>query len=177
MSRLNTEFPGVNVLILNQRMKGERRMGVSVKHVYLGFAIGLLLSGVACSTVEPPAGNTTVSLYNRLGGKPAITAVVDEFVGNVANDARINGRFATTDISRLKGHLVDQICGATGGPCTYTGRDMKTTHVGMGIHNAEFTALVEDLVAALNTFQVPQAEQTELLGLLSPMKPDIVEIP
>ena len=177
MSRLNIEFPGVNVLILNQPMKGERRMRVSMRRVHLGFAIGLLLSGVACSTVEPPAGNTTVSLYNRLGGKPAITAVVDEFVGNVANDARINGRFATTDISRLKGHLVDQVCGATGGPCTYTGRDMKTTHVGMGINNAEFTAIVEDLVAALNTFKVPQTEQNELLGLLGPMKSDIVELP
>jgi len=148
-----------------------------VKRVSLGFAIGLFMSGAACSTVEPPAGKETASLYDRLGGKPAITAVIDEFVGNVANDQRINGRFATTDIPKLKGHLVDQVCGATGGPCTYTGRDMKTTHAGMRITNADFTAMVEDLVAALNKFQVPQAEQKELLGLLGSMKSDIVELP
>ena len=121
---------------------------------------------VACSMVEPPVGKTTASLYDRLGGKPAITAVVDKFVGNVAKDDRINGRFATTDIPRLKGHLVDQVCSASGGPCTYSGRDMITTHKGMGITNAEFSALVEDLVTALNTFKVPDAEQKELLGLL-----------
>lgn len=148
-----------------------------VRNVCLGLALGLSLSGAACSTVEPTAGQDTASLYDRLGGKPAITAVIDEFVGNVANDARINGRFATTDIPKLKGHLVDQVCGATGGPCTYTGRDMKTTHAGMRITNADFTAMVEDLVSALNTFQVPQTEQKELLGLLGSMKSDIVEIP
>ncbi|MDH5700247.1 MAG: group 1 truncated hemoglobin, partial [Nitrospirota bacterium] len=83
----------------------------------------------------------------------------------------------TTDIPKLKGHLVDQVCGATGGPCPYTGRDMKTTHAGMRINTADFTAMVEDLVAALNTFKVPQTEQEELLGLLGPMKSDIVELP
>ncbi|WNM63079.1 group I truncated hemoglobin [Candidatus Nitrospira neomarina] len=148
-----------------------------VRNVCFGFAVGLFLSGAACSTVEPPAGKDTASLYDRLGGKPAITAVIDEFVGNVANDARINDRFATTDIPKLKGHLVDQVCERTGGPCTYTGRDMKTTHAGMRITNADFTAMVEDLVSALNTFQVPQTEQKELLGLLGSMKPDIVKIP
>ncbi|GJL69772.1 MAG: hypothetical protein NPIRA06_24070 [Nitrospirales bacterium] len=152
-------------------------MRVCVKGLYFGLAVGLFLSGVACSTVEPPAEKVTASLYDRLGGKPAITAVIDEFVGNVAEDQRINGRFATTDIPKLKGHLVDQVCGATGGPCTYTGRDMKTTHAGMRISNADFTAMVEDLVAALDTFKVPQAEQKELLGLLGSMKSDIVEIP
>jgi len=145
--------------------------------MYMYVATGLFMMMVACSTVEPPVGKTTASLYDRLGGKPAITAVVDEFVGNVAKDARINGRFATTDIPRLKGHLVDQVCMATGGPCTYTGRDMKTMHTGMRISNADFSALVEDLVVALNTFKVPETEQKELLGLLGPMKPDIVEVP
>ncbi|WP_454060780.1 group I truncated hemoglobin [Candidatus Nitrospira salsa] len=148
-----------------------------VKSMYLGLAASLLITAAACSTVEPPVGKTTASLYDRLGQKPAITAVVDEFVGNVANDNRINGRFATTDIPRLKGHLVDQVCMATGGPCTYTGRDMVTMHKGMRITNADFHAMVEDLIAALNTFKVPQAEQKELLGLLGSMKPDIVELP
>ncbi len=147
------------------------------KYWQLCFVMGMLLTSVSCVSAERPVENVTASLYERLGGKSAITAVVDEFVGNVAKDSRINERFATTNIPRLKRHLVDQVCFASGGPCTYSGRDMITTHKGMGITNVEFSALVNDLVAALNTFNVPKAEQKELLGLLGPMKPDIVEIP
>src|SRR5712691_6305210 len=73
------------------------------------------------------------SLYDRLGGKPAITAVVDDFVGNVAGDARINQRFANANIPQLKTMLVDQICQAAGGPCTYKGATMKVAHAGMKI--------------------------------------------
>ncbi|MFO0765791.1 MAG: group 1 truncated hemoglobin [Nitrospiraceae bacterium] len=72
--------------------------------------------------------------------------------------------------------LVDQICQASGGPCTYTGRDMKSTHAGMGINSGDFDALVGDLVATLNQFKVPEREKNELLGALGPMK-DIVEKP
>ena len=114
------------------------------------------------------------SLYDRLGGKDAITAVVDDFVGNVAADKRINGFFAKADVPRLKRNLVDQICQATGGPCTYTGRDMKTAHKGMGITDADFSALVEDLQKSLNKFKVPDKEQGELLGILGSLKPQIV---
>src|SRR5438105_15730711 len=114
------------------------------------------------------------SLYDRLGGLGAITAVVDDFVGNVAADNRINKFFAKTDIPRLKRLLVEQICAGTGGPCTYTGRDMRSVHAGMGITDAQFNALVEDLVKSLDKFKVPEKEKGELLGILGPMKPSIV---
>jgi hemoglobin len=107
-------------------------------------------------------------------GSGAITAVVDDFVGNVAADNRINKFFAKTDIPRLKRLLVEQICAGTGGPCTYTGRDMKSAHAGMGITDAQFNALVEDLVKSLDKFKVPEKEKGELLGILGPMKPSIV---
>jgi hemoglobin len=107
---------------------------------------------------------------------PVITAVVDELVANVAADTRINKFFAGVDIPRLKGLLVEQICQATGGPCRYTGRSMKEAHMGMGLTNADFDALVEDLVKALDKFNVPAQEKNELLGLLGPMRPDIVEV-
>jgi hemoglobin len=114
------------------------------------------------------------SLYDRLGGKPAITAVVDDFIGNVAGDTRINKRFATADIPRLKTMLVNQICQASGGPCTYTGASMKDAHKGMKITDAEFNALVEDLVKSLDKFKVGAQEKNDLLGALGGMKPDIV---
>ena len=116
------------------------------------------------------------SLYERLGGKTAISAVVDDFVARCAADARINGKFARTDIARLKESLVDQVCEAAGGPCTYSARDMRTTHDGMAVTAGEFDALVEDLVATLDGFSVPEAEKGELLGVLGPMRADIVEV-
>ncbi|MFO1205452.1 MAG: group 1 truncated hemoglobin [Burkholderiales bacterium] len=131
-------------------------------------ALGL----AACATPDrkPPPQ----SLYDRLGGKPAITAVVDDFVANVASDPRINQQFANTDIPRLKRLLVEQICAGTGGPCQYTGRDMRTAHAELGVSGGEFNALVEDLVRSLNKFKVPAQEQKELLAVLGPMKTAIV---
>jgi hemoglobin len=120
------------------------------------------------------------SLYKRLGEKKAITAVVDEFVARVAADARINKHFEKTaadkkKMTQFKKNLVDQICEASGGPCKYKGKDMKTAHKGMGITSNDFDALVEDLVAALDKFKVGETEKKELLGALAPMKSDIVE--
>ena len=115
-------------------------------------------------------------LFERLGGKDAIAAVVEDLVGRCANDERINRKFARTDIPRLKKMLVDQVCEATGGPCTYEGRDMKETHAGMSVTSGEFDALVQDMVASLDHFDVSKDDQTELLGVLGPMKNYIVEI-
>ena len=115
------------------------------------------------------------SLYDRLGGKKAISAVVDEFVGNVAKDTVINHFFAHANIPHLKMMLVDQICQATGGPCTYKGMDMKSAHRGMGVSTGDFHALVGDLVKALEKFKVPAKEKNELLAALGPMQKDIVE--
>jgi hemoglobin len=116
------------------------------------------------------------SLFERLGGKDAIIAVVDAFVARGAADGRINGKFVRTDIARLKANLVDQVCEATGGPCTYSGRDMRTTHDQMAVTGGEFDALVEDLVATLDQFGVGETEKSELLSALAPMRADIVEV-
>ena len=143
--------------------------------------VGLMALGAGCagertmSGTGPGSGSPTghtmnASLYERLGKKKAITAVVDDFVARVANDTRINGKFANANIPRLKMLLVEQICAASGGPCTYTGRDMKTSHAGMNITGEQFDALVGDLVAALNKYKVPEREKNELLGALGPMK-------
>jgi len=142
------------------------------------FVIAGLLTSVSSASLFGQAKEK--SLYDRLGQKKAIAAVVDEFVARVAADARINNFFAAaaSDPARLKkfkGNLVDQICQASGGPCKYKGRDMKSAHMGMGISGAAFNALVEDLVGALDTFKVGQREKDQLLGALGPMKSDIVE--
>src|SRR5688500_18378821 len=101
----------------------------------------MLATAVACggskggdkaSETQKPV-MTDKSLYERLGGLDAIKAVVEDFVANCAADPAINARFANTDMANLKAKLVEQICAATGGPCTYTGKDMVTVHTGMKV--------------------------------------------
>jgi hemoglobin len=142
-------------------------------------AIGVLSLGilVGCATTGEQMATKEKSLYDRLGGKPAITAVVDDVVARVAADRRINHFFANTDLPPFKAKLVDQICEASGGPCKYTGKDMKTAHAGMGVTDADFNALVEDLVVTLDKFKVPEKEKSELLGAFGSMRKDIVTKP
>lgn len=116
------------------------------------------------------------SLYQRLGGQPAVSAVVDDFAGRVLADARINKKFARSDPARLVANLKDFVCSATGGPCVYKGLSMKESHDDMGVTAGEFGALVEDLVATLDKFKVPAKEKGELLAALGPLAGDIVEV-
>jgi len=128
---------------------------------------------VACATMgDPPP-----TLYKRLGGREGIALVVGDFVTNMAVDSRVNARFKDMkgpEAEKLKSNLADQICDATGGPCSYLGRDMKTTHKGMKITDSEWNATVENLVKALDKNKVDPKDKTELLGVLAPMKADIV---
>jgi hemoglobin len=141
------------------------------------FALATAVSITFASFTGAASAQITMqkSLYERLGGQAAIVAVVDDFVGNVAKDRRINRYFAKADIGRLKAKLVEQICAGTGGPCYYTGRDMKSVHAGMGIRSGDFNALVGDLGKTLKKFKVPKKEQGELVAILAPMQRDIVE--
>jgi hemoglobin len=132
------------------------------------------LLGAACAGSNAATKCGGKPLYDRLGGQGAITAVVESFHKRLSADARINARFANTDAAHLKAMLVEQICQASGGPCKYSGKDMKTAHAGMKITDEEFDALVADLKGALDEFKVGAAEQQELLGVLGPMRPDIV---
>jgi len=134
------------------------------------------IAGLSLTALAQDTATTQKSLYDRLGGLDAIKAVIDDFVGRAAADTRINAKFAKTDIPRLKLHLVEQVCAATGGPCQYTGESMKKVHKNMKVTAGEFNALVEDLSASLDKFNVPAAEKNELLGALAPMKSDIVEV-
>lgn len=133
----------------------------------------------AKKAAKKAATEKTQSLYERLGEKKGIATVVDDFVGNCASDTRINSFFAATaaDPKRLAGFkakLVDQICQAAGGPCKYTGKSMKEAHAGMGVKEEHFNALVEDLVKSLDKYKVGEEDKKTLLGVLGPMKGDIV---
>jgi hemoglobin len=133
-----------------------------------------VLSLAGCASA-PPA--PAPSVYRQLGGREGIAMIVDDFVANVVADNRINERFKSlqpAQVSKLKSNLADQICDATGGPCAYLGRDMKTVHRGMKITDGEWNATVEALGKALDKNNVPAGAKTALLGALGPMKADIV---
>ena len=118
----------------------------------------------------------TKSLYDRLGGGDAINALTESWVARVGGDDRANGKFVRTDIERLMKEVVDQLCEATGGPCTYTGRSMLETHAGMKVTAGEFDVVMQHLDATLDELNVPKTERDELVGLLRPMRGDIVEV-
>jgi len=152
---------------------------LTLRMTLLSLAITTLGAVAACGgpkskeTGAPAAGGKP--LYDRLGGKDAITAVVKDFVEErVAKDTRINAFFANTNIPDLEAKLVDQICEASHGPCKYTGKDMKTAHTGMHVKDSDFNALVEDLKTSLDHFKVGADEQNELLTALGGMHDQIV---
>ena len=137
-------------------------------------AMQILVAAAVVIGVAVAASAQEKSLYERLGGQPAITAVVDQFVANVAADKRINTFFANTDIPALKSKLVEQVCQASGGPCTYTGKDMKTVHQGMGIKRRTSMPSLKTLLRRSINSRCRTRRKDELLGLLAPMKSDIV---
>jgi hemoglobin len=126
------------------------------------------------------AANDTKSLYDRLGGKPAIQAVASDLVDRILADPRVNKWFThaaanTENTNAYKANLADFLCRSTGGPCQYTGPDMIAAHKGRGVTNEAFNAVAEDLVATLDKFKVPQKEKTEVLNFVSGLKPAIVQ--
>lgn len=135
------------------------------------FAVTGLLSLSFAGSVFA-ADNQT--LYQRLGGKDALVAVVNELWAVASADPRINARFAKTKAEVFGGQLVDFLCQASGGPCKYQGQDMKAAHTGMKLSEAEFNALAEDTVKALDKFKVPSTEKNEVMGLLGSLKADVI---
>jgi hemoglobin len=139
------------------------------------FLCAAIVSMGLLSTPNPIHAEKAKSLFDRLGGKAAITAVVDEFVNRLVADPRVKGRFASTDVNRFKMLNTELVCMATGGPCKYSGRDMKDTHNGMRISQAEFDLTAGHLASTLKKFKVPKQETKELMAIIGSLKKDIVE--
>ncbi len=142
--------------------------------VFLGVVFSLLLT-VAGPTLSRAQEK---SLYERVGGYNALAAVVDDFVGRLVADKQFEKFFAGHSIDskkRIRQHILDQFCAATGGPCIYTGREMKTSHAGLGITENDWDAAAKHLTASLDKFKVPEKEKGELLAFVTSLKKDIVE--
>jgi hemoglobin len=137
----------------------------------LGFIVAATLSTQSMAQEKK-------SLYDRLGGYNALAAVVDDFIGRLVNDERFNKFFVGHSVDsqkKIRQHILDQLCQATGGPCIYTGRDMKTSHQGLKISDADWDAAAKHLVESLDKFKVPKQEKDEVLTFVTSLKKDIVE--
>ena len=120
-----------------------------------------------------PADPKLLPVFKQFGELPGLTALMDDFMVQLLADKRTRPFFEQADQAMIKKHLAEQFCVILGGPCSYTGRDMKTIHAGLGIHRSEFNALVEDLQIAMNKHHVPFHAQNKLLAKLAPLHRDI----
>src|SRR5438309_11899562 len=121
-------------------------MNKLVGKIGAALVVSALFAGCASNTAaQAPVASSTPTLYKRLGGYDAIAAVTDDFIGRLASDKQLTRFFvghSEDSLKKIRQHLVDQLCAATGGPCVYTGRDMKTSHKGMGITESDWDAAV-----------------------------------
>ena len=121
---------------------------------------------------------STKTLYERLGGYDAMTAVANDLLPRLQQDQQL-GRFwqhrGDDGIKREKQLLIDFLCSSAGGPVYYTGRDMRTSHRGMNISESDWAVFLGHLNKTLDAFQVPQAERSEVLTFINSTKQDIVE--
>lgn len=120
-----------------------------------------------------PADPGLLPVYKQFGEEPGLVALMDDFMVLLLADARTKPFFENADQAAIKKHLVAQFCVILGGPCTYTGRDMKSAHTGMGVDRGAFNALVEDLQVAMNRRKIPFRAQNKLLAKLAPMHREI----
>jgi hemoglobin len=143
--------------------------------------VSIVLAATFITTVSFAQTNVpTKSLYDRLGGQPAVQAVASGLVDKILADTRVNKWFAhaasSPENTKLyKEKLTAFICQSTGGPCKYTGMDMETAHKGRGVTSEAFNAVAEDLSGLLDQLKVPAKEKGEVMTLIGSLKPSIVQ--
>lgn len=143
---------------------------MTIKHMLAAAVAAFAFAG----NVHAQAVDTGDAVFQDFGGKPGISKVIDDFLGIWQDDPRINGALKEADVERLGSLLKEQFTQLTGGPAVYSGKDMKTAHQNMGLHNADFNALAEDLQKAMERNNVPVRAQNKLLAKLAPMQHQIV---
>ena len=126
----------------------------------------------ASSDAKPP-----VTLYQRLGGEAGIAGFTDDFLGRVTTDPVLVPFFrglTEADVKRIRQHLIELLCFATGGGCTYSGKDMKTTHAQMEISNDIWNQFTGHFNGTVARFRIADRERNELVAIVASLKADIV---
>ncbi|HZQ69837.1 MAG TPA: group 1 truncated hemoglobin [Terriglobales bacterium] len=152
-------------------------MRIKTNSLFCAVVIALATMAPVWAANPRPADQQQASLYKRLGGYDALAAVTDDFLGRLSSDPQLSRFFkgqSTDSLKRIRTHIVDFLCMATGGPCAYIGRDMKTAHTGLGITEEDWNAMAKDLNATFDKFNVPAKERQDVLTAVAGLKGDIV---
>lgn len=172
--------PDLVKVIKDQMSEADKTAGVKDKAFALRKALDAVMDGTSGKAMMAAPGKKP--LWDRLGGEAAVKLVIHDFVVAAAGDKAVNflrdGKFKldAKGVEQLEQYLVELVSATTGGPLKYTGRDMKSSHAGMKITDAEFDALAGVLIATLKKYKVPQAEMDELVGIVASTRKDIVEV-
>jgi hemoglobin len=146
-------------------------MGLTNRYATLSallIMLALLLGG--CQSLNTQPEN---SLYQQLGEREGIANVVEDLLYLIVEDERINQQFKGMDVAQFHRNLTDQLCELSGGPCAYTGREMRELHSDMAITDTQFNALAENLILAMEKNDIPTGAQNRLIKQLVPLYPDI----
>ena len=165
---------------MSARIGNRRSAGAAFVILALAAGLPLAASGLAGAQEPGGAAQAPATLYRRLGGYDSLAVLTDDFIGRLAKDRSLARVFPASNpesMGRIRQHLLDQLCAASGGPCLYVGRDMKTAHRGLGIGEADWAATVGHLIASLDRRGIAQKEKDEVLAIVAGLKKGIVERP
>jgi hemoglobin len=157
-----------------------RAVGAALVILALGAGLPLAASSIAGAQEPGAAAPAPAALYRRLGGYDSLAVLTDDFMGRMARDPSLSRFFAAStgeSMGRIRQLLLDQLCAASGGPCLYVGRDMRSAHRGLGIREADWATTIGHLIASLDRRKIAQKEKDEVLAIASGLKRDIVEKP
>lgn len=143
---------------------------LNLKRLIVPLLLGMAMVLVGCQSMS---GQADASLYQQLGEREGIADVVEDLLYLIVEDDRINQQFKGMDVAQFHHNLTDQLCELSGGPCSYTGREMRELHSDMAITDTQFNALAENLILAMEQNDIPTGAQNRLIKRLLPLYPDI----
>jgi hemoglobin len=143
---------------------------LNLKRLVAPLLLGMAMVLVGCQSMS---GQADASLYQQLGEREGIADVVEDLLYLIVEDDRINQQFKGMDVAQFHHNLTDQLCELSGGPCSYTGREMRELHSDMAITDTQFNALAENLILAMEENDIPTGAQNRLIKRLLPLYPDI----
>ncbi len=151
----------------------EPRSRIAIQHTFLLLLFAAML-GVGTPSAQAQQSSSSEAALSGFGGLEGLRTMTNDFVLRLQKNPRTAPFFAESDVPKLTKSLTEQFCALLGGPCRYSGRDMKAVHTGMNVRTADFNALAEELQLAMIQAGISNTEQYRLIALLAPMQRDVV---
>ncbi len=143
-----------------------------MRYPAIAVALATMLALAGCQSLVEETDRSK-SLYQQLGERSGIANIVEDLLYLIVEDERINEQFRGVDVRQFHTNLTDQLCELSGGPCTYSGREMRESHADMNVTDTQFNALAENLILAMEQNNIPTGAQNRLIKKLVPLYPEI----